>query len=60
MIKKDKDIELIDISFPKQSNKTLLSYLISNTAWRFATDLNQDELIRGNITKKMVLIMVFL
>ena len=52
MIKKDKDIELIDISFPKQSNKTLLSYLISNTAWRFATDLNQDELIRDNITKK--------
>ena len=52
MIKKDKDIELIDISFPKQLNKTLISYLISNTAWRFATDLNQDELIRDNITKK--------
>tara|TARA_Y100001972_G_C7658371_1_gene331759 strand:- start:2449 stop:3012 length:564 start_codon:yes stop_codon:yes gene_type:complete len=52
MIIKGKDIELIDISFPKQLNKNILSYLISNTAWRFATDRNQDELIRGNITKK--------
>ena len=48
---KDLNIEVLDIPFPKESNKQILSYLTGHTHWNFATDLGQDHLIRDNITK---------
>jgi len=49
---KDLNIEVLDIPFPKDSNKQILSYLTGHTSWNFATDLGQDHLIRDNITKQ--------
>lgn len=49
---KDLNIEVLDIPFPKESNKHILTYLTGHTSWNFATDLGQDHLIRDNITKK--------
>ena len=48
---KDLNIEVLDIPFPKESNKHILSYLTGHSPWNFATDLGQDHLIRDNITK---------
>jgi len=48
---KDLNIEVLDIPFPKESNKHILTYLTGHTSWNFATDLGQDYLIRDNITK---------
>ena len=48
---KDLNIEVLDIPFPKESNKQILSYLTGHTSWNFATDLGQDHLIKDNITK---------
>ena len=49
---KDLNIEVLDIPFPKESNKQILSYLTGHTSWNFATDLGQDHLIKDNITKQ--------
>ena len=49
---KDLNIEVLDIPFPKESNKHILNYLTGHTSWNFATDLGQDHLIRDNITKQ--------
>lgn len=49
---KDLNIEVLDIPFPKESNKHILTYLTGHTSWSFATDLGQDHLIKDNITKQ--------